>query len=82
MLIHYSNKVFMLTKDLFREVCMSHKKAERISIGELIYKHEITKKEAMDKYGIGKSTAELYVREYKKANGIPIKTPSLTPSSD
>ena len=82
MLIHYSNKVFMLTKDLFREVCMSHKKAERISIGEQIYKHEITKKEAMDKYGIGKSTAELYVREYKKANGIPIKTPSLTPSSD
>ncbi len=36
----------------------------------------------MDKYGIGKSTAELYVREYKKANGIPIKTPSLTPSSN
>ena len=61
---------------------MSYKKAERISIGEQIYKHEITKIEAMAKYAIGKSTAELYLREYKEANGIPIVKSALTPSSD
>jgi transposase len=62
----------MLAKDLFREVYMSYTKAERISIGEQIYKHELTKREAMVQYSIGKSTAELYLREYKEANGIPI----------
>jgi len=61
---------------------MSYKKAERISIGEQIYKHEITKIEAMAKYGIGKSTAELYLREYKEANGIPIVKSASILSSD
>ena len=59
---------------------MSYKKAERLSIGEQIYKHEITKSESMSKYDIGKSTAELYVREYKKANGIPITNHSSSSS--
>lgn len=62
---------------------MSYKKAERISIGEQIYKHELTKYEAMTRYGIGKSTAELYLREYKEAKGIPIiKSDSVLSPAD
>ena len=33
MLIHYNGKVFMLAKDLSREVCMAYKKAERVKNG-------------------------------------------------
>jgi transposase len=51
---------------------MHHTPDERIAIGEQIYKHELSKKEAMEKYGIGKSTVDNYVRIYKERNGIPI----------
>ena len=59
---------------------MHYTKAERLAIGEQIYKHEISKKDAMAKYGIGKSSAENYVRDYKELNGIPIvkKSPSVS----
>lgn len=51
---------------------MSYTLEERVAIGEQIYKHELSKQDAMKKYGICKATAENYVRIYKEQNGIPI----------
>lgn len=45
---------------------------ERLAIGEQIYKHELSQRAAMEKYGICKATAENYVRAYKELHGIPI----------
>ena len=52
---------------------MKYTKEQSLNIGRLIYTGEISKHEAMDKYDIKRSTAELYVTEYKRANGIPVK---------
>ena len=51
---------------------MPYTPEERVAIGEQIYKHELSKKDAMEKYGICKATADNYVRIYKEQNGIPI----------
>ncbi len=50
---------------------MPYTPEERAAIGEQIYKHELSKQDAMKKYGICKATAENYVRFYKELNGIP-----------
>ena len=65
-------RLFMFTNDVFKEVYMSYTPEERAAIGEQIYKHELSKRDAMEKYGISKATAENYVRIYKEQNGIPI----------
>ena len=72
----------MFTNDVFKEVYMPYTEDERLAIGEQIYKHEISQKDAMKKYGICKATAENYVRAYKELNGIPIdrKKPIVSPS--
>ena len=51
-------------------------KKERIAIGKEIYTGEITKAEAMAKYGIHRTSVDNYVRLFKDSQGIPRK---LTP---
>lgn len=80
-MIHYDKKVFMFAKNIFKEVYMPYTEDERLAIGEQIYKHEISKKDAMVKYGICKATANNYVRAYKEFNGIPIITKNSIVSS-
>ena len=53
---------------------MSYTPDERLSIGEKVYKQEMTKLEAMEKYGIGHASIENYVRAYKESHGIPVRT--------
>ena len=45
---------------------------EREDIGKRIFTHEITKKEAAEEYGVSEQPIVNYVREYMKANKIPV----------
>ena len=56
---------------------MAHSLDERLAIGEEIYKQKITKKEAMEKYGVGRSTIDNYIRTYKELLGVPVVRKSL-----
>ena len=53
---------------------MKYSKDQRIDIGRQVYTLEISHKDAEKKYGLVKSTIDLYIREYKIANGIPVDT--------
>lgn len=53
---------------------MKYTHQEKMDIGKQLYLHEITVSEAMDKYGMGRSTAEKCLTDYKRANGIPVKS--------
>ena len=45
---------------------------ERMDLGRKIYLHEISRSEVMELYGIGKSTADKLLTDYKRSNGIPV----------
>ena len=60
---------------------MSYTENEKLAIGEQIYKHEISRTDAMAKYGICKATTENYVRAYKVHSGIPVVTKKPVASS-
>ena len=60
---------------------MAYKKEQRLDIGRQIYTGEITKEDAMQKYGICRSGAEAYVTAYKRENGIPVISKKLNPSA-
>jgi transposase len=45
---------------------MKYTKSERIAIGELVCTHELTLREAMFKYDIGRTTVQKYVDDYKR----------------
>ena len=51
---------------------MKYTLEERLEIGRRLYTHEINCKEAMEQYDIGRSTAQKFLTDYKKANSIPI----------
>lgn len=57
---------------------MKYTPEQRLDIGRKIYTGEISKQDAMKQYEIQLSTADLYIIEYKRANGIAIRprTPS------
>ena len=55
---------------------MKYTREERLDIGRRIYTQEITYKEAMEIYNLSESAAHLYLAEYKRANGIPVRTQS------
>lgn len=52
---------------------MKYTKEQRLDIGHQIYTGEISKEDAMTKYGIGRSSAENYVTAYKRENAIPTR---------
>lgn len=52
---------------------MKYSLEQKMDIGRQMYMHEITYKEAMDRYNISESCAYKYMTDYKKANGIPLK---------
>lgn len=51
---------------------MKYSKEQRLDIGKQIYTKEISKSDAMEKYGISLSSTEKYLTEYKRANEIPL----------
>ena len=53
---------------------MKYTKEQRLDIGRQMYTKEISKADAMDKYGISRASAESYVTQYKRANGISVKS--------
>ncbi len=62
---------------------MKYTKSERLAIGEQVSKHEITHREAMFKYNIGRSTVVRYAKAYELLEGIPVQedTPEPKPKS-
>lgn len=69
---------------------MKYTKEERLDIGRRIFIQEINYKEAMEIYDLSESAAHKYLTDYKRANGIPVRTqsppkqkpPKQTASSD
>ena len=53
------------------EVSMKYTKEQRIDIGRQIYTHELSRREAADKYGVGDASLDTYVSMYKISIGIP-----------
>lgn len=54
---------------------------ERIDIGRQVYTHELSRREAEDKYHISPKTIDLYCRDYRLANNIPAKRGSAPSES-
>ena len=52
---------------------MKYTKEQRLDIGKQIYTGELTKEEAMSKYGVSLSSAEKYMTQYKLANNLPVQ---------
>ena len=50
---------------------MKYTKEQRIAIGRQIYTHELSRREAADKYGVGDASLDTYVSMYKISIGIP-----------
>lgn len=63
----------MFVQDVSKEVYMKYTKSERLVIGEQVYKHELTQRDAMIKYDIGRNTVIRYVKAYKELGGAPIQ---------
>ena len=53
---------------------MKYTKEERIDIGRQVFTHELSRAEALSKYGIVKSCLDRYIHDYKVANDIPTET--------
>lgn len=49
-------------------------KEQRVIIGKEIVDGIISVHEAVEKYNISRSSAQLYATDYRRANGLPIKT--------
>ncbi len=60
---------------------MKYTEEERIDIGRQVFTHELTHKEAEQKYGVVRSCIDRYIQEYKIANGIPTGSRSDRPLS-
>jgi len=56
-------------------------KAERIEIGRQIYEKELTRAEAMVKYGISHNTVDHYLKLYRESKGIPTEFNARKPKS-
>ena len=53
---------------------MKHTREERLEIGRQLYNKELTIPQAMKSYGIARATADRCLTDFKRANGIPIKS--------
>ena len=56
---------------------MKYTEKERLDIGRRIFTQEISYKEAMKIYGLSETAVHKYLADYKRANGIPLKSQSL-----
>ena len=63
----------MFIKNVSKEAYMKYTKDERIAIGELVCTHELSMREAMFKYDIGRTTFQKYVDDYKKHLANPFQ---------
>ena len=54
---------------------MKYTQEQRLDIGRKLFIHELTIADAMALYGIGRSTAEKYLTDYKRANGLEVSSP-------
>lgn len=52
---------------------MKYTKEQRLDIGKQIYTGELSKEDAMSKYGVSLSSVEKYMTLYKHANNIPVQ---------
>lgn len=58
---------------------MQYNNELRLEIGRQVVTHELTRQEAMQKYGIGKTCVDKYIHLYKVSAGIPTRTRTTTP---
>ena len=52
---------------------MKYTKSERLTIGEQVYKHELTQTEAINKYNLARSSIKRYVKDYMEFNGLAVQ---------
>lgn len=52
---------------------MKHTREQHLVIGHQVYMHEISIREAMDKYNLSRSAIDKCLTDYKRENGIPIR---------
>lgn len=50
-------------------------KAQRLELGRQLYYNEISRQEAVEKYGVNVYTIRYYMRNYRDANKLPPKVP-------
>ena len=60
---------------------MIHTREEKLDIGRLLYNKELTISEAMERFGMGRSSIEKCLTEFKRANGIPVRSRVNKPKS-
>lgn len=53
---------------------MKYTKEQRIDIGRQVFTHELSHTDAEKKYGVVRSCIDIYIQDYKIANGIPTQT--------
>lgn len=57
---------------------MKYTQEQRLDIGHKLFIHELTIADAMNLYKIGRSTAEKYLTDYKRANGLKVSPSAKT----
>lgn len=58
---------------------MKYTKEERIDIGKRVYEGEFTTRAAAERFGVGRSCIENYIRLYREANGLPARGNGINP---
>ena len=58
---------------------MKYTKEERQDIGKRVYEGEFTTKEAAEKFSVGRTCIENYIRLYREANGLPARENGQNP---
>ena len=53
---------------------MRYSQQQKLDIGRQIYNHELTRQEAMDKYGCKGTLLDQCIRAYKESIGVPTST--------
>ncbi len=53
---------------------MKFTREEKLDIGRRLYHKELTVTEVMEQTGMGRSTADKCLTDFKRANGIPVKS--------
>lgn len=52
---------------------MKHTREEKLDIGRQLYHKELTIQEAMERFGMARSTVDKCLTDFKRAKGIPVR---------
>ena len=61
---------------------MKYTEEERLDIGKRVYHGEMTTFDAAEKFGVGRSSIENYIRLYRTNNGLPARGNGMNPKRE